>query len=338
MESKLIKYLCYSFLLSLPLPCNLHAADLASSFDHPQLGRVAGTEIVAFEQKRFDQARFQTSALQEYNLAQAQLVFREPPRIMEGKRTRLWYEGAGLSGLELIRQYQSALVAKGFSVVYDSTLDTQANAKTGDLILPMSENVPRNNRSEYVFRGANDSTVKSSTLKRADASGEIWLSLITVDWSQADDTFKTVQGAYLALDVIEQEAMQARVEVIPASKLQSEIDAAGKVALYGIFFDSNQATLKTESAPSLAEIAKLLQANPTLKLHVVGHTDNQGGSNANIELSKRRADAVKSALVSQYAVAEQRLSANGVGYLAPVASNTSELGRAKNRRVELVPF
>ena len=84
------------------------------------------------------------------------------------------------------------------------------------------------------------------------------------------------------------------------------------------------------------EIAKLLKTDAALKLRVVGHTDNQGGLDSNIALSKRRAEAVNAALVSQHGIAAGRLSAYGVGDLAPVASNTDEAGRAKNRRVELV--
>ena len=81
------------------------------------------------------------------------------------------------------------------------------------------------------------------------------------------------------------------------------------------------------------EIAKLLKTDAALKLRVVGHTDNQGGLHSNIALSKRRPEAVTAALLSQHGITAGRLSAYGVGDLAPVASNTDEAGRAKNRRV-----
>lgn len=74
-----------------------------------------------------------------------------------------------------------------------------------------------------------------------------------------------------------------------------------------------------------------------MKLHVVGHTDNVGGYDSNLGLSKRRAEAVVAALSRDFGIAAERLTANGVAYLAPVAVNTTEEGRAKNRRVELVP-
>ena len=91
-----------------------------------------------------------------------------------------------------------------------------------------------------------------------------------------------------------------------------------------------------ESEPTLAEIAKILQQIPGLKLLVVGHTDNVGLLAANLDLSKRRADAVVKYLAARYGVAAARLTAQCAGPPAPVASNRSEDGRAKNRRVELV--
>ncbi len=85
-----------------------------------------------------------------------------------------------------------------------------------------------------------------------------------------------------------------------------------------------------------AMMAKLLQQNANLKLHVVGHTDNQEGAAHNMELSRQRAQAVFTPLTTQYKVAAARLDAQGLGAFAPVASNDDEEGRARNRRVELV--
>ncbi len=84
------------------------------------------------------------------------------------------------------------------------------------------------------------------------------------------------------------------------------------------------------------EIAKFLAANKAIKIIVVGHTDNVGRFEANQTLSQQRATAVANALVNNYQVAPGRILAKGVGNLCPVASNASEEGRAKNRRVELV--
>jgi outer membrane protein OmpA-like peptidoglycan-associated protein len=121
-----------------------------------------------------------------------------------------------------------------------------------------------------------------------------------------------------------------------AESLAGSIRESGKAAVYGIYFDTGKADIKPASEPALAEIAKLLKADPKLKLYVVGHTDNAGPFGPNIKLSEERAAAVVKALVGKYGIVASRLTPFGDGPTAPVASNKSEEGRAKNRRVELV--
>jgi outer membrane protein OmpA-like peptidoglycan-associated protein len=144
-------------------------------------------------------------------------------------------------------------------------------------------------------------------------------------------------GPTVFLRIVELKAMDAgRVVFVDADAMQSAIAASGRVALYGIFFDTNRDTLKPDSRPTLEQIALLLKANPGIKLIVAGHTDNQGGFDYNVELSRRRAAAVVNALVAEYAILRDRLTPFGAGMAAPAATNTTEDGRAKNRRVELV--
>jgi len=94
--------------------------------------------------------------------------------------------------------------------------------------------------------------------------------------------------------------------------------------------------LKPESLPTLEQIAKLLGGQPQLNVFIVGHTDNQGNFDYNLDLSRRRAEAIAAELVKSYRIAQPRLRTAGVGFLAPVGSNATEAGRALNRRVELV--
>jgi OOP family OmpA-OmpF porin len=127
-----------------------------------------------------------------------------------------------------------------------------------------------------------------------------------------------------------------RPNTVSAAALANDIAQTGHAAVYGIYFDAGKAELKPQSDPTLAEIGKLLTANAQLKLFVIGNTNNVGGLTANLVLSKQRADAVVAALVARYRVAPARLRASGIGPLAPVATNRTEEGRARNRRVELV--
>lgn len=135
--------------------------------------------------------------------------------------------------------------------------------------------------------------------------------------------------------VVERQPMQQEV-VIDAISIGNSLDSNGRVALYGIYFDTAKSDLKPESDATLAEIAQFLKHQPMLKVFIVGHTDTLGDPAANLKLSLARAQSVASALSDKYGIADTRLAPFGNGPYAPVASNKTEEGRAKNRRVELV--
>jgi outer membrane protein OmpA-like peptidoglycan-associated protein len=120
-----------------------------------------------------------------------------------------------------------------------------------------------------------------------------------------------------------------------ATGIEQQLKEKKKVDIYGIYFDFASDRLKPESTPVLDEIAGVLKDNPDWKLTVNGHTDNVGGDAYNLDLSKRRAAAVKQALVTRYQVAPDRLSTDGFGATRPVDTNDTLAGRARNRRVEL---
>ena len=160
-------------------------------------------------------------------------------------------------------------------------------------------------------------------------------------WRPGDVSSFCMQAAYrertgVFVVSIQPKEREQLMETLSASEMGQSLTATGKVAVYGILFDTNKADIKAESKASLEQIGALLKQQGSLKLHVVGHTDNVGNLPANLDLSKRRADAVASALSRDYGIARDRLTANGVASLAPVASNASDAGKAKNRRVELV--
>jgi OmpA-OmpF porin, OOP family len=132
--------------------------------------------------------------------------------------------------------------------------------------------------------------------------------------------------------IVETEEMKQDIEV----NMSEGIDRDGKIALYGILFDVGKSVIKPESAPALQEVMDYLNENPTVKIYVVGHTDNTGLFAGNIALSKARAKAVKDYLVTKGKIAATRLGSDGVASLCPVATNSTEEGKALNRRVEIV--
>jgi OmpA-OmpF porin, OOP family len=137
------------------------------------------------------------------------------------------------------------------------------------------------------------------------------------------------------LNIVEREIMD-QVVIANAEAMGNDINSTGHVAVYGIYFDTGKADLNPTSADAISQIAILLKNDPALKLYIVGHTDNEGSLDFNMKLSKDRADAVINSLVTVHGISVERLKAFGVASLAPVATNDTEEGRAKNRRVELV--
>ena len=121
-----------------------------------------------------------------------------------------------------------------------------------------------------------------------------------------------------------------------AGTLAAMLDRDGHAVLEGISFASGSAALEPGGEAILAELAALLDARPELSLVIVGHTDTDGSLEGNIAISRDRARTVADILSGTYAIAPERLDAQGAGYLAPRASNATEEGRTLNRRVEVV--
>lgn len=141
-------------------------------------------------------------------------------------------------------------------------------------------------------------------------------------------------GEAYTLTIVEEAAMTQQVEVT-ADWLAEQLAKTGSVALEGITFDTGKAVIRAESRAVLDQIGALLVRDAALGLEIQGHTDNVGAPTANLALSQQRAEAVKKYLVDTHGVAAARLTTSGFGDTRPVADNTTDAGRARNRRVEL---
>lgn len=162
-----------------------------------------------------------------------------------------------------------------------------------------------------------------TTLRVESGGKEIWVRV-------EPGIFSAPTQSYL-LSYVEVAAMQ---QVVSANKMLEEINKNGFIALY-INFDTGKSDIKPEAQPTVREIAAMLQAAPSLKIAIEGHTDNVGSAASNKSLSDKRAKSVMAA-VAAAGIAADRLSAAGFGAERPIADNRGEEGRAKNRRVELV--
>jgi outer membrane protein OmpA-like peptidoglycan-associated protein len=118
--------------------------------------------------------------------------------------------------------------------------------------------------------------------------------------------------------------------------MRSKLLTEGKLVSYGIYFDVNKDVVKPESYGTLKQIAAVLTENPDVKIKIVGHTDSDGADAANLDLSKRRAAAVKNELNNSFAIDASRIETDGAGETVPVAANDSPANKALNRRVEFI--
>jgi len=142
-------------------------------------------------------------------------------------------------------------------------------------------------------------------------------------------------GKRYELTIVDRTVMKQEI-FADAAAMKNGILNNGRMAVYGIYFDSGKAVVKEGSEKTLNEIAMLLKNNSSLNLFIVGHTDSDGNLAMNMDLSQKRAEAVVNILTEQYNIAKNRLEPKGLGPLAPVSTNRTAEGKAKNRRVELV--
>ncbi len=287
--------------------------DAEGSKDHPLISRYPGSYIAKYLTKQFDEFALPLGPVDEENTITKN-------QHLEGKITRIVYVApAGRTVLEVFRNYQAALKKGGFE-----TLFTCGPQGCGSTIA----NAYANSGDSADYWGP-EHGIHYISAKLARPEGDVYVSLLVDD--QGGDS-----RANAELYVIEVKPMESDLITVNAASLANDIHRTGHASVYGIYFDTGKADIKPASGATLNEIAKLLRGDPNLKLYVVGHTDNQGALDMNMDLSRRRAEAVLAALSTKYAVPASRLKAYGCGPYAPVASNESEDGRAKNRRVELV--
>jgi outer membrane protein OmpA-like peptidoglycan-associated protein len=258
---------------------------------------------------------------------------------LEGKFHNYYYVAPpNVGDLEVFRSYQQALERSRFKILYACDVPEQcARQKLGAYAAAWSEK-PQSFVGGYsaITRLGENGNYPPRYLvaQLARPEGNV-TAILTVQPPSSTQKDNGVGSPYF-LQFIESGAMKAGNVTVSADELGKGLAAEGKIALYGVYFDTGKAELKPESKTQLDEMGKLLNQNKLLKVVIVGHTDNQGSMDANAALSQKRAEAVVAALSGGYKIDAKRLLARGVASLAPVASNGSEAGRARNRRVELV--
>jgi len=319
--------MCASVLL---LSCLVAAQATAAELkDHPAIKRYNGATLVAATETPFEKIRMELGPLAwDY---QTERAAAKKSRDVEGIVFRFLYAApAQTTAAEVFRNYVAALKTGGFRVLYSCAPSDCGEISHGSVY---AKDTPIDR-----FRMGNASFANSESYFVAAQGGTTAAPLYAlVMIGRYEDDAKNVTARPAIYQIVIQPRAAATGQVqVDAAAMKSSIATTGKALLYGVLFDTNSAVLKPASASQLDEIAKYLVANPKINLLVVGHTDNQGALDFNVELSRKRAAAVVQALVSKQGIDAKRLVPRGVGMLAPVESNRTEAGRVKNRRVELV--
>jgi OOP family OmpA-OmpF porin len=293
--------------------------DIAGAKDHPLVGRYEGSAITFYAQSDFDDVRLLNAVWDPKTRNQP--LNDGNSLALSGKTTKLRYRAPkDRSSLEIIGNFEQSLKSKGFETVF-SCGNSACLADKGTSFYLLSDVLDDSGLSYRYAKAARYLLAKASR-----PTGDVYAAILVGEASEPT----------VMVRVVELKGMDTgKIAFIDASAMAKAIGSSGHVALYGIEFDYDKAEMKAGSAPTIAEIAKLMKSTPALSIVVAGHTDNQGAFDYNIDLSRRRAASVVAALVRE-GIATQRLVPFGAGMAAPLAPNDDEAGRAKNRRVEIV--
>jgi OOP family OmpA-OmpF porin len=263
-----------------------------------------------------------------------------PARTFEGFLTRqAWrIEGGGVTPLQLLQPLREELKESGYTLLMEC-----ADRACGGFDFRFGTdviNAPEMyiDLDDYRFVSAVKGTPEapeaaiSILISRSAAASYIQIIQISVD-ERAD--INVAKGGEIIASTPQGEAVPVLV-VGSSGTIAKQLDVAGHVILTDLTFQTGSSELGAGSFASLEQVASYLRQNSERRIALVGHTDAEGSLEGNIALSKRRAGSVRTRLIELHGVAAAQLSAEGVGYLAPVASNLSKAGREANRRVEAV--
>ncbi len=238
-------------------------------------------------------------------------------------------DSAGLTPLQVMQPLRAQLVAAGFEIVLDCASQTCGGFDFRFAV----ETLPGPNM--YV----NIRAYHFVTAVRPSASAPKEVITVLTSTSATSAYVQIIQAGNLAdgkADVAATADLPATVQPTAAQDMSSQLLRVGHAVMADLDFETGTSDLGKGPFASLSTLAAFLNSEPAIKVALVGHTDSVGGLDGNIALSRRRAQSVRARLIEVYGIEAARVDAQGMGYLAPVASNLSETGREANRRVEVV--
>ena len=251
---------------------------------------------------------------------------------VEGRlKSRIYKKPAEKSNYEVFKSFEKELRAGGFEML--AVMDDTTRV---ELLVRDANGAGKNDMIKRRYVNDGTPTSLGNVAQIATQAQEYIAARKTIDQTDVLIVVFTSRSGNYAIERLESAAMEEGTVVLSLDALRSQIENEGRIAIYGILFDTGSAVVKPDSAETISTIVQYLRENPSKSFYVVGHTDDQGSFDSNMALSRARAQATVKVLLEQLPEARGRLQADGVGPLSPVATNAGTDGRSLNRRVELV--
>jgi len=322
---KLIMISIIGFLLiSTPIYAQ-RTSDIENSKDYPLISRFEGSFIEFYKETKWGAYKLPVNDKGKIDW--------DNPKTLEGKVIRIQYTVSVDNNSEYVLQnYKAAFKKAGFKIliaianeelgVSDRPHTWHAKYYTSDNYYPCLNNSKFGLDIGFPLWNNNHSFIAAQGKKDGK-------DIYAIVYAVVDKNY-----TLLTQDIIEVEAVETGM--VSAENISKGIETDGHIAIYDILFETGKSEIKPESEAAIKSVADYIKANPTKKFYIVGHTDNAGDFAANMTLSENRAKAVLNELTTKYAVKSEQLKAYGVSSLVPVANNSTEEGKTKNRRVDIV--
>ncbi len=296
------------------------ASDIDGANDYPLVSRFEGSVIEYYKATKWDDYKLPVSKNQVNRME-----FKKPIAL-EGRVMRWQYSvSPDNNPAYVLKNYEKAFKQNGYKILLEGKPDDGLE-NSNDFYDRFYGDWENSKLERFGFAYEPIGNHKAIIVaKTNNQEKDIYIIEVISDFSNT---------TMITQDIIEVEA--ADTGMVTAKNMDEDIASTGHIAIYDILFDAGKAAIKPKSAMALQNIADYLNANPSKRYYVVGHTDNTGEFEANMSLSKNRAKAVMDYLVNKLGVANSQLNAHGAGSLSPIASNNTLEGKTKNRRVEIV--
>lgn len=303
-------------------------SDLPGSKDYPLISRYQGAVIQNYEE--IDYGKYVLPlGLPEEKEYRGHGRYLSKFDDLEGKIIRIQYLIPPDEGLfKVYKNYEIALENANYNILFKSSQDEDMNWTFWNEDF-FGGDMPISRLGDNFYRPMPNDGYYLCVAKGMMNNNDVYISIFINNGDEYGEQFILVTEEIVEVNPIE-------TGLVTAQKITDNIDRFGHIAIYGVYFETGKFDIKPESENALAEIAAFLKSDTDNNYFIIGHTDNTGDFDANMTLSENRAKAVMDYLVNTSGVNASQLKAHGVGPMCPVTSNSTDNGKARNRRVEIV--